>query len=206
LQLQQFTTRSFSRRFISIGRLLHWKGFALGLRAFAQAALPNDVEYWIIGEGAEQPGLQALAEDLGIASQVKFQSKLPRNEIFQTLGASLALVHPSLHESGGFVCLEAMAAGCPVICLDLGGPGIQVTNETGFKVPPSNPEQAVAGIANAMLRLATDIELRDHLGATGQKRVRELFNWQTRGQFWSQVYNNALSRESHLKSGFTPLS
>ena len=49
------------------------------------------------------------------------------------------LIHPSLHDSGGWVCLEAMAAGRPVICLDLGGPGLQVTEKTGIKVKASTP-------------------------------------------------------------------
>ena len=37
-------------RFISVGRLLDWKGFNLGLRAFAEAAIP-DAQYWIVGDG-----------------------------------------------------------------------------------------------------------------------------------------------------------
>ena len=64
------------------------------------------------------------------------------------------LVHPSLHDSGGWVCLEAMAAGKPVICLDLGGPGEQVTRETGFKIPALDPDQAVKDMARAMAVLA----------------------------------------------------
>ena len=39
-------------RFISTGRLLRWKGFHLGLRAFAEARLA-DAEYWIVGDGPE---------------------------------------------------------------------------------------------------------------------------------------------------------
>src|SRR4029453_10729659 len=39
-------------RFVSMGRLLHWKGFHLGLKAFAIAAVPQ-WEYWI---GVQGPG------------------------------------------------------------------------------------------------------------------------------------------------------
>ena len=62
-------------RFISMGRLLHWKGFYLGVRAFAKAALPN-AEYWILGEGPERERLEMLAVELGIAHQVKFWGRL----------------------------------------------------------------------------------------------------------------------------------
>ncbi|MBW4474805.1 MAG: glycosyltransferase [Stenomitos rutilans HA7619-LM2] len=182
-------------RFISIGRFLHWKGFHLGLRAFAQAALPPEAEYWIVGKGVEQEALQSLAINLGIASQVKFLNEMPRGDLLQKLGTCMALVHPSLHESGGFVCLEAMAAGRPVICLDLGGPAVQVTAETGFKVSANNPDQAIQGIAIAMNRLVQDPELRSRLGRAGRERVNAFFNWEAKGKFLIDVYKTILAQQ-----------
>lgn len=181
-------------RFISIGRLLHWKGFHLGLRAFAQAALP-DAEYWILGDGPESGRLQALTEELGITRQVKFWGELPRDKAFHMLGECNVLVHPSLHESGGFVCLEAMVAGRPVICLNLGGPAVQVTEDTGFKVPALTPEQAVRGLAEAMAHLAKDSELRVRMGQAGQKRVSEAYSWETKGQSLARLYEEILDQQ-----------
>ncbi|MGB3652516.1 MAG: glycosyltransferase [Rivularia sp. (in: cyanobacteria)] len=187
-------------RFISIGRLLHWKGFHLGLKAFAIAALP-DAEYWIIGNGSEGERLQALAVELGIANQVKFWGKLPREEIFQLLGECHVLIHPSLHESGGFVCMEAMAAARPVICLDLGGPGVQVTEDTGFKIPAHTPEQAIGGLAEAITCLAKDSNLRISMGRAAQKRAREVFSWEVKGKFMAQYYEEILTSQKPLMSG-----
>lgn len=175
--------------FISMGRLLHWKGFHLGLRAFAQTGL-KDVEYWILGEGVESEKLKQLAAELEIAHQVKFWGRLPRQETLEKLGQSHILVHPSLHDSGGWVCLEAMAAGRPVICLDLGGPGVQVTSETGIKVLAHHPEQAVTDLANAMTRLAGDSELRFQLGEAGKKKVKESYNWNNKGKELASLYHN----------------
>jgi glycosyltransferase involved in cell wall biosynthesis len=174
-------------RFISMGRLLHWKGFHLGIRAFAHANLP-DSEYWILGDGVEQQRLQVLAAELGVASQVKFLGKLPRAETLEKLADCHVLVHPSLHDSGGWVCLEAMAAGRPVLCLDLGGPAVQVTEETGIKIPALNPSQAVRGLASAMVHLAVNEEWRSRLGSAGQLRVQELYSWQAKGEELSQLY------------------
>ena len=128
-----------------MGRLLHWKGFHLGLRAFAQADL-SEAEYWVCGDGAEWDRLHQLVKELKIESQVKFWGKLPRDQVLEKLGQCHVLVHPSLHDSGGWVCLEAMAAGRPVICLDLGGPAVQVTQETGFKIPATTPEESIQGL------------------------------------------------------------
>jgi glycosyltransferase involved in cell wall biosynthesis len=174
-------------RFISMGRLLHWKGFHLSVRAFAQTNLP-DAEYWLLGEGPEQQRLQLLAQELGIADRVKFWGRLPRSHSLQKLSECHVLLHPSLHDSGGWVCLEAMAAGRPVICLDLGGPGAQVTKATGIKVAARNPEQAVQDLAAAMLGLAQDSERRIHMGQSGKKLVKELHSWEQRGQQLAQLY------------------
>lgn len=175
-------------RFISIGRLLHWKGFHLGLRAFAEAKLPETAEYWIVGDGPERDRLQVLVSELGIAAQVKFLGKLSRQNTFKCLGECLALVHPSLHESGGLVCLEAMAAGRPVICLNLGGPAVQVTEETGFKVPAETPEQAVSSIANAMIILTGDLNKWQQMAHACARHVRETYSWEIKGKRLTELY------------------
>jgi glycosyltransferase involved in cell wall biosynthesis len=194
-QLAQFPSPDDSPvRFISIARLLHWKGFHLGLRAFAKASLP-DAEYWILGDGPEMQRLRALAVDLGIAHQVKFWGLLPRDQVLQKLSQSSILVHPSLHDSGGWVCLEAMAASRPVICLDLGGPAAQVTPETGFKVPAHNPEQSVSGLSEAMVTLASDQNLRLQMGRSGQQRVRECYSWEVKGNQLAQIYEEIVAQQ-----------
>lgn len=187
------TPESSTVRFISMARLLHWKGLHLGLRAFAQANLPNS-EYWILGEGPERKSLESLAEQLGITNKVKFWGRLLRDETLQKLGESHVLLHPSLHDSGGWVCLEAMAAGRPVICLDLGGPSVQVTKETGFKVPANNPEQAVHDLAKAMTCLTQDSQLRQQMGQAGQKLVREEFSWEAKAESLAKLYEEVVNR------------
>lgn len=178
-------------RFISIGRLLHWKGFALGLRAFAEARVP-DSEYWIIGDGPDLQRLRALARDLSIEKQVHFWGRLSRHETFEKLGDCHVVVHPSLHDSGGFACLEAMAAGRPVICLDLGGPALQITEDTGFKIPAHEPKQAVTDLARAMQTIAGDSKLGHYMGVAARKRVTENYSWEKKGLMLRHIYEKAL--------------
>lgn len=174
-------------RFISIARLLHWKGFHLGLQAFAAADLP-EAEYWILGEGPEHGRLQALAEELGVGDRVKLFGLVPRAQVLEKLSMCSALVHPSLHDSGGWVCLEAMAAGRPVICLDLGGPAQQVTEAAGIKAPVDSPEIAVQAMADAMQALASDPQRRVEMGRAGQKHIAQSHTWRAKGQLLSGVY------------------
>ena len=176
-------------RFVSIGRMLHWKGFNLGLLAYAGflKQFPSS-EYWLIGNGPELNNLKSLAEKLKISNNVKFFEELPREQVLNKLAESNVLVHPSLHDSGGWVCLEAMACGKPVICLDLGGPAVQVTEETGFKIVAKSPEQAVNDLSNAMFQLARDFNLNRDMGEAGRKRVKKYFDWDRKGDWANKIY------------------
>lgn len=182
-------------RFISMGRLLHWKGFHLGVQAFAKANLP-DAEYWLVGDGPEMDNLKHLAEAGGVANKVKFWGRLPREETLERLGESHVLVHPSLHDSGGWVCIEAMASGRPVVCLDLGGPAIQVTEKTGFKVPAQEPEQAIQGIATVMQKLAHNPDLRVQMGLAGRQLIDESFSWEVVGERLNTLYQETAKAQS----------
>jgi glycosyltransferase involved in cell wall biosynthesis len=178
-------------RLMSCGRLLHWKGFDLGLRAFAQAAIPNS-EFWIVGDGPERASLESLARDLNIQSQVHFAGQLPRDATLRRMGETDVLVHPSLHESGGAVCVEAMAACKPVICINHGGPGVQVTAETGFAIPPAEPAQVVRDLAEAIRRLASDPDLRKRMGQAGRQRVIDYFCWTEKNRRLDEIYVRAV--------------
>ncbi|TVU53873.1 MAG: glycosyltransferase [Arthrospira sp. PLM2.Bin9] len=175
-------------RFISIGRLLHWKGFHLVLPAFAKAQLPENAEYWIVGNGPERSRLETLAKQLKIDDQVIFHNQLSRAETLTKLSECVSLVHPSLHESGGLVCLEAMAAGRPVICLNLGGPALIVSEDVGFKVEANNPDQVINDLANAMTILANDNHLWKQKSDRSRARVKNLYSWQKKGQELANLY------------------
>jgi glycosyltransferase involved in cell wall biosynthesis len=177
-----------------MGRLLHWKGFHLGLKAFAAAAIPQS-EYWIVGDGPERANLSDLVRRFGLADRVRMWGEQTRPDALEKLATCHVLVHPSLHDSGGWVCLEAMAAGKPVLCLDLGGPAALVTDRTGIKVPAQNPQQAVSDLAKAMTALGTNPDLRHTMGEAGRERVREEYIWERKGDrldaFYASVLGNA---------------
>jgi glycosyltransferase involved in cell wall biosynthesis len=178
-------------RFISMGRLLHWKGFHLGLKAFAAARIPHS-EYWIVGDGPERSQLSELARRLGVDSSVRFWGAQRRSEALEMLGRCHVLVHPSVHDSGAWVCLEAMAAGKPVVCLDLGGPSELVTDGTGVKVAARTPEQAVEDLAGAMTTLAADVDRRHEMGQAGRARAEAEYLWEKKVDRLDALYASVL--------------
>ncbi len=188
-QLTQSSKRSDSSfRFVTIGRLLGFKGVSLALRAFAQANLLHG-EYWIIGDGPDRRRLEKLVESLGIAERVKFFGEIPRSEALSKLSECNVLVHPSFHESGGWVCLEAMAAARPVICLDHSGPATQVTDKTGILISVNSTEQVLREMGEAMQRLAYAPFLCDQMGRAGRERVLQDYCWDSKVNVLNEFYH-----------------
>jgi glycosyltransferase involved in cell wall biosynthesis len=195
------SSKSASRPFtlLSVGRLLHWKGFALAIKAFALFhAGFADSQYLIVGDGPEKTKLILLANSLGLSDCVRFLSTLSREDYLAYVRDSDVLLYPSLHEPGAFVIIEAMASGKPVVCLDVGEPALQVTADTGIKVPAASPEQVVQDLANALHKLATNPELRLQLGSEGKKRVQEHFDWDKKGQFMTTLYQSLATAEKRI--------
>lgn len=194
-QLSVTTNGQF--RMISVGSLIPLKGFDMGLSAFQKLIKEfPDSEYWIIGDGSERQNLINLAQRLGIHSQVRMIKNISRDEVFQKISECHVLVHPSLHDSGGMVCAEAMALGKPVICLDLGGPALQVTDKTGVLIKANSPSQVINEIYKA---LKFFIENEEHLkskGIAAKKRVLENFSWESKGEEINKVYHKVIGESS----------
>lgn len=182
-------------RAASAAILIHWKGFEIAIRAFARLAkFHPDSEYWIFGEGPDRERFERLAAELGVARQVKFWGFVHRSEWVEKLRQVDVLLFPSLHDSGGFVCLEALAAGRPVACLDIGGPGFQVTDDAGVRVPAIRPQQAVDALGDGLVRLVENPELRYRLAAGARRRALTDLNFDEHADWIADMYPAAVRR------------
>lgn len=164
-------------RAICIGRHLHWKGFHLAIRAFAKFARSNsEAELWIVNDGPFRSELEKTAAETGLADRIKFLGTLPQySDVLEKLGQTHVLIHPALHEGFGNVCLEALAAGRPVACLDIGGPASQITHETGFAAPATNPTEAVAALSEFLVKIDRDRALLAQMSKAARAHVQSNF-------------------------------
>jgi len=180
--------------FLAMGRLLPWKGCQYALEAFARTDDPR-ARFLFLGEGPMRRKLERLAEQLGVSERVSFLGSLPRDKALDVLAGANVLVHPSLHDSGGLVCAEAMAAGRPVICLNMGGPPLQVGKEGGIVIEADNPVEAIRGIEAAMRRcLQADADLPGR--ETIQNHVRTTLVWELKAKRYAELYQELDGRYS----------
>jgi glycosyltransferase involved in cell wall biosynthesis len=181
-------------RAICIGRHVHWKGFYLAIRAFAEFAKKSrEAELWIVNDGPFRRELEKIAAATGVGSRVKFFGTLPKySDVLEKLGQSHVLLHPALHEAFGNVCAEALAAGRPVGCLDIGGPASQITPETGFAAPVSSPAAAVSALAGFLARLDQDRALLARMSVAARVHARKNFSMQVIHERMRRFYTEAV--------------
>lgn len=182
---------------LHVGRLEGWKGAHLAIAALAEARRRGaDVRLTILGLGPNRSALGRLAAELGVTDSVHFMDRwLTLDETFECFREHDVFVFPSLRESGGMALIEAMAAGLPAVTLRLGGPAVSVNDESGFRVSPAGPGEAVAGMATALERLATDPELRRRMGDAAADRIRQYYAWAPKGKLLDQFYQAVLNEE-----------
>jgi len=185
-------------RAICVGRHVHWKGFYLAIRAFGEFARTNsEAELWIASNGPFRGELEKTAAQTGVGSRIKFLGSLPTYaDVLARLGQSHVMLHPALHEGFGNVCLEALAAGRPVGCLNIGGPAAQITPETGFAAPATNPGEAVTALAKFLEKLDRDRSLLAAMSAAARAHVQKNFTMRVVNARMRSLYAEAVEQHA----------
>lgn len=99
-------------------------------------------------------------------------------------------VLPSHNEGMGRAVVEAMAAGLPVVATCVGGlPDVVVDGQTGLLVPPRDP----GALAEALMRLLEDPDMRTRMGRAGQIRAEE-FSDQVMFERLEALYSQILTQ------------
>ena len=130
----------------------------------------------LAGSGPLETSLRRLVRDLGVADRINFLGRLPHEQIPSLMRSFDVLINCTIvPESFGVVILEASACGIPVVATRVGGvPEVCRDGETGLLVEPNDSN----ALAQAVVRLATDPELRRSMGESGRRFVLDNYVWQ----------------------------
>ena len=174
-----------------VGRLVAWKGLHLALQALAKLGETKSVHFTIVGTGYEEKRLRRLASHLKLDDCVEWISWMPRKELLHKYSEFDLFLFPSLHDSGGMAVLEALTVGLPVVCLDLGGPGMFVDHTCGVVIPTRRLDEngVVALMASTLSDLLNNPEKRSELSAGALRRSGAL-TWEANVQ---TVYGEPLT-------------
>lgn len=154
-------------------RLEHLKGPMRLLDAFSLAheSYP-EMELRIAGDGSQKQEFIDKSRAANLADKCHllgiYKSLAERAEFMNSFDV---FVFPSLTEGTPNVIIEAMAHGKPTIATAVGGVPDLVKEDVGILVPIDDQQ----AMAQAMVRLASDAELRDSMGKAARRRYEELF-------------------------------
>jgi glycosyltransferase involved in cell wall biosynthesis len=181
--------------YVFLGSISHRKGFDVLGKALARL-------------NADQPHFKLLAigphtheENRNIAPADIAEVKAPLDgsphvrymgrvnewpRVAELIGAGDVFVFPSRREGIGQAPMQGMAAELPVIIALLPGVTDQasIEGETGYYVSPGSVDE----LADAMLKLGTDADLRRQMGAQARVRVMAAFGWQAYLDRWEALY------------------
>jgi glycosyltransferase involved in cell wall biosynthesis len=205
---KRFTTASPSQR-ASIRSRLGWspddlvvlvprrwaptKGVLVAAQALCRLRNPRSVRAIFIGAGSsEYPSYSAQIERQlrTFDGVVEIVHRLDHLEMVERYQASDVTVIPSFLEATSLAVLEAMACGSPVVASAVGGmPELIRDRETGFLVPPGDPEalarrlEAVAALPHAE---------RNTLSVAARREIETRYSWLAVAEHVATVYRQAV--------------
>jgi glycosyltransferase involved in cell wall biosynthesis len=180
-------------RFVTVGRLVPYKGLGLTLEAIRRSPALQQCELTVIGDGPDRPAHERFIAEHGLQTCVTIRGQVPQPELAAELRRSQAFVFPSLREFGGGVVLEAMACALPCLVVDYGGPGELVSAGTGVKLPMRPREELVESLRAAMERLAADPAGCRRMGEAAAAEVRREHTWDAKAARVAEIYRGILS-------------
>lgn len=192
-----YYVRNDTFQVITAGKLLGLKGFGMAIEAFALFSqnCPHS-RFTIVGDGPELLNLRRLARDLDVDDRVEFLPWQPRSLLLGMMAQSDVFLFPSLRDGGGAVVVEAMSAGTPVICLDISGPSMHVTEHTGIKIPVISPEKSIEQMATALKLLHNNRTLIEQMGSSSRLRAEQIYHWDRVGERLQKIYQEMMEGES----------
>jgi glycosyltransferase involved in cell wall biosynthesis len=189
------TVAPTDRNILFIGRLVEIKGVDVLLRAMKQV---EGLQLTIAGDGQERERLERLANQMGI--DARFLGRVDIKEKNRLLSACRALVIPSLVLPDGrtegmpVVCLEAMAAGLPVIASRAGGlEEIISDRQDGLLFDAGDHFM----LAEKIKLISGDIRLRETISVNARAKAAG-FDWPIVASRFSDILKNALRENEHF--------
>jgi glycosyltransferase involved in cell wall biosynthesis len=153
----------------TVGRLIPQKGLIYLLKAAVQVVkFVPDAMFLVVGDGESRPSLEEQCQRLGLTRHVRFLGA--QTEPWMILANCDVIALPSTHEGLPLTGLEALAVGKAVVATQLNGTAEVIrSGSNGLLVPPRDERS----LADAIVRLLSDAQLRENLAATGPDSVAQ---------------------------------
>lgn len=181
-----------NHKVIAVGRLDYQKGFDRLIMAWDIVAKSGKFPDWrldVFGQGEWKGMLQQMIDERGLGASVALNA--PTKSIGREYADSAMLVMSSNYEGFPMVMIEAMASGLPVVSFDFkcGPKDIIDNNVNGILVHNGD----IKGLADAMMRLMGDEELRRSMSVQA-RRVVDTYSEETVMTRWVELFESLVKK------------
>jgi glycosyltransferase involved in cell wall biosynthesis len=191
-QPRRFSRNTGPLRLLWTGRIMPRKALALTLDGLAAAKTP--VKLTVIGDGLSPEVAHRMTEERGLTGRVVWTGRLPWSDVRKAYGVHDAFLFTSLRDSFGSQHLEAMAAGLPVLTLDIHGAHALIPCGAGIKIPVSDKPSTIAAIGAAIDRFAScSVEERNRMSRIGWEMARSN-SWAARAEAAEYLYRELIDQ------------
>jgi glycosyltransferase involved in cell wall biosynthesis len=158
----------------------------------------DDTLFVFVGGGPEQPGMKALAEQMGLGEAVYFTGRIPDGQLWSYLSTADVCVDPDPITEFNNLCtmnkiIEYMAFGRPIVAFDL--MEHRRSAESGAVYVSENDD---AALGRAIRDLLLDPERRETMSRFSRQRFREVLAWENSEQrliaAYQQLFDRGFSR------------
>jgi glycosyltransferase involved in cell wall biosynthesis len=164
-----------------VGHLAAWQGveFLIYSAPYILEKCP-DVRFLVVGDGVMKSKLLEIASGTGVIDKFTFTGRIPYESVPVYINAADVCVAPFIKDRNSKIGLSALktyeylACGKPIVASNI--PGVEDLIDLsggGISVPSENPEE----LANAVVKLISDQEMRNIMGEQGRKYVFENHSW-----------------------------
>lgn len=168
------------------------KGHATLLQAFGLLRQKySDVELLLIGDGADRPSLESLAEEFGVSKHVRFFGRAHPSSIGSLLRLSVCSVLPSFSEAFANVVFESLVTGTPVVSSAIAAPkDVLPLGPFGFLFQPGDVE----GLASAVSEILDDPAEANDMARRGGEFVRSQMSLENRAAAFVRIYEQVAGK------------
>lgn len=188
------------RIIVQVGRLVPRKGVDNTIRGFAKLVQHGiEARLLVVGGESDEPDervtpeitrLRTIARECGVEERVEFVGRRGRDALKYYYSAADVFVTTPWYEPFGITPVEAMACGTPVVGANVGGIKFTVRDgETGYLVPPSDPE----ALGERLTHLYRNPKLLSIFRYQAIRRVNDLFTWGHVAEAMTKVYEDVLA-------------
>lgn len=180
-------------KLIWVGRFIPTKKLDIAIEIVSRLQTDN-VELHIVGWGSkeEEAKYHDIASKLGVANRCKWYGKIPNQKVQELMRNSDIFLFTSVVEGTPHVVLESISNNLPVLCFDMCGQGVIVSDSVGWKIPIQSVKDSITEMVNIINNLEKNRSLIKEKSDNCEYRKPEL-SWECKTDHIFELYRHLVA-------------